>query len=108
MSASFANHARLVRAGRHGMRILIQSVFVVFMMMSSALPAAADCICLNRGEEVSEGKTACIKTAKGTELALCEKNLNVTNWKLLGEECPVAEMPRGSEDTEALVAQSTN
>lgn len=50
----------------------------------------ADCICLNRGVEVVEGKTACIKTAKGPQLALCEKNLNVTNWKFLGEDCPTA------------------
>ena len=61
------------------LRALLLSVFV------AALPAAAECKCLNRSEEVPEGKTACIKTAKGSELALCEKNLNVTNWKFLTE-----------------------
>ncbi len=72
------------------MRILIQSLFLISIVVSGALPAAAECKCLNRSEEVPEGKTACIRTAKGSELALCEKNLNVTNWKFLGEECPVA------------------
>ena len=59
--------------------------------LAGTLAAAADCACRNRGVEVPEGKTACIKTSKGPQLALCEKNLNVTNWKFLGEGCPVAE-----------------
>ena len=63
---------------------------LVFLVAASAPSAYADCKCLNRGVEVTEGKTACIKTSKGGQLALCEKNLNVTNWKFLGEECPVA------------------
>jgi hypothetical protein len=65
--------------------------------------AAADCICLYKGGEVIEGQTACLSTAKGQELARCEKSLNVTNWKMLGEPCPTAQsdepqqvQPRGS------------
>ncbi len=68
------------------MRSLVGMVFLFCLH----LPAQADCICLNRGVEVSEGETACIRTAKGGQIALCEKNLNVTNWKFLGEECPTA------------------
>ena len=64
--------------------------------------ASADCICLNRGVEVVEGNTACIKTSNGGRMALCEKNLNVTNWKFLEEECPVALRP---DDTAVKVAQ---
>jgi hypothetical protein len=63
----------------------LAAVFVLW-----AGTASAECICLNRGVEIKEGKTACIKTASGGQLALCEKNLNVTNWKFLGEECPTA------------------
>ncbi len=72
------------------MRILILFGFAAFLTASSIKPSIADCTCLNRGTEVKEGKTACIKTANGEQLALCEKNLNVTNWKFLGEECPTA------------------
>lgn len=60
--------------------------------------AHADCICLNRGAEIQEGQTSCIKTDAGNRLAVCEKNLNVTSWKFLGEECPVA-----SKDTKAKI-----
>ncbi|MGB8817885.1 MAG: hypothetical protein WCC66_08190 [Rhizobiaceae bacterium] len=76
------------------MRILRTVSILAFLSLAGATAAEADCKCLNRGVEVPEGKTACIKTGKGPQLALCEKNLNVTNWKFLGEVCPVA----GRED----------
>ena len=68
--------------------------------------ASADCKCLNRGVEVTEGNTACIKTANGGQMALCEKNLNVTNWKFLGEECPVAQV--ADDAAPVTVAQAAN
>lgn len=68
----------------------MRSMIALFALVSSQ-PALADCICLNRGEEVSEGQTACIKTNSGNRLAVCEKNLNVTNWKFLEEGCPITE-----------------
>jgi hypothetical protein len=71
------------------MRSTLSTLLVAGFALSAG-PASADCICLNRGVEVVEGNTACIKTANGGRMALCEKNLNVTNWKFLGEECPVA------------------
>jgi hypothetical protein len=74
----------------------------VFLSLTTPF-AAADCICLYKGGEVIEGQTACLSTARGQELARCEKSLNVTNWKLLGEPCPTAQseepepvQPRGS------------
>ncbi len=72
------------------MRIVHLLAVSALLGLSMAHPVLADCICLNRGVEVVEGKTACIKTANGGQMALCEKNLNVTNWKFLGEECPTA------------------
>lgn len=71
------------------MRIPSKAVLIAALLFP-ATAALADCKCLNRGVEVSEGNTACIKTANGGQMALCEKNLNVTNWKFLGEECPLA------------------
>ena len=65
-------------------------------------PVAADCICLNKGVEVTEGNTACIKTANGGQLALCEKNLNVTNWKFLGEACPVADAENSFRESQHI------
>ena len=69
----------------------IKNLFSLAVLIVISAPAAhADCKCLNRGVKVTEGKTACIKTANGGQMALCEKNLNVTNWKFLGEECLTA------------------
>lgn len=73
---------------RNNTSAMLTAAFVLW-----AGTAQADCKCLNRGVEVTEGKTACIKTSSGGQLALCEKNLNVTNWKFLGEECPTASAP---------------
>ena len=80
------------------MRILCLVSAAALFGLAGAAPANADCICRNRGVAVPEGKTACIKTNKGSQLALCEKNLNVTNWKFLGEGCPTA--GRASEDAD--------
>jgi hypothetical protein len=88
-------------AGSHIMRILVTLSALALLAFASAASANATCKCLNRGVEVPEGKTACIKTANGPRLALCEKNLNVTNWKFLGQGCPTA----GRED-EGLKAQT--
>ena len=72
------------------MRILCLVSAAALFVLTGAAPANADCKCRNRGVEVPEGKTACIQTAKGPQLALCEKNLNVTNWRFLGQGCPTA------------------
>ena len=83
------------------MRILRTLSTLALIVLTGATAAHADCKCLNRGVEVTEGKTACIKTANGPKLALCEKNLNVTNWKFLGQGYLVA----GRED-DGLKAQT--
>lgn len=80
----------------------MRSMIALFVLVSSQ-SAYADCICLNRGVEVSEGQTACIQTNSGNRLAVCEKNLNVTNWKFLEEGCPLAE----GQTKRKLVRQST-
>jgi hypothetical protein len=72
------------------MHMLLPISALAFAALVCAAPANATCKCLNRGVEVPEGKTACIKTSTGPQLALCEKNLNVTNWKFLREACPTA------------------
>ena len=87
------------------MRVFRTLSIMALLTLTGAPAAWADCICRNRGVEVTEGETACIKTAKGPKLALCEKNLNVTNWKFLGEACPVVmrEKPVSGEQEVAAV-----
>lgn len=64
----------------------------------AAQPAlsAPDCTCRGNGQNIPEGQTVCLKTASGNKLARCERVLNNTSWKMLGEECPVAQLPRQS------------
>ncbi len=63
-------------------------VFTLVLLLSS--PAMAICTCIYKGGTVKEGETACIWTAEGNTLARCEKVLNMTSWKQLGEDCPGA------------------
>ena len=56
----------------------------------SAGPAFSECTCRHKGGETSDGQTVCMATARGRELAVCEKVLNVTSWKFLGQPCPAA------------------
>jgi hypothetical protein len=66
------------------------------MLFSAALlalttsPAFSECICRYNGGEVMHGQTACLVTAKGRELARCDKVLNISSWKFLGRPCPTA------------------
>lgn len=52
--------------------------------------ASSECTCRYKGGETTDGQTICMTTAKGRELAVCEKVLNVTSWKFLGQPCPSA------------------
>ena len=60
------------------------------LLAFSSLPAFSECICRHKGGETMDGQTVCMATAKGRELAVCEKVLNVTSWKFLGQPCPTA------------------
>jgi hypothetical protein len=58
-------------------------------------PALAEgeqgCRCVYDGGEVTQGQTACIRTAQGFMLARCEMVLNNTSWKFLGKPCEALE-----------------
>ncbi len=60
------------------------------LLAFSSLPAFSECTCRHKGGETADGQTICMSTAKGRELAVCEKVLNVTSWKFLGQPCPAA------------------
>ena len=48
------------------------------------------CTCRYKGGDVAEGDTICMKTANGSEMAMCDRVLNNTSWKFLGVPCPSA------------------
>jgi hypothetical protein len=49
-----------------------------------------DCMCRYEGGDVVEGQTACVRTPGGMQLARCDRFLNNTSWKFLGQPCPTA------------------
>jgi hypothetical protein len=70
--------------------LLFSSLAAAAMSALSVNPAFSECTCRYKGGETADGQTVCIATAKGKELAVCEKVLNVTSWKFLGQPCPTA------------------
>jgi hypothetical protein len=74
------------------MRFLDLAALVCAVLVLTSTVATADCICLYKGGEVKHGQTACLVTAQGRELARCEKSLNMSTWKFLGEPCPTAQI----------------
>jgi hypothetical protein len=72
----------------------MRSSFLAIWLSAAALsalsssPAFSECTCRYKGGETTDGQTVCMATAKGRELAVCEKVLNVTSWKFLGQPCP--------------------
>jgi hypothetical protein len=75
-------------SGGARMRIFVIVLSIAFIGLSAS-SANAECTCRNRDIDVSEGKTVCVQTPKGPQLARCEKVLNVTSWRFLGEGCLV-------------------
>lgn len=73
-----------------GSSILFSSIGAAALLALSASPALSDCTCRYKGGETISGQTVCMATAKGKELAVCEKVLNVTSWRFLGQPCPTA------------------
>ena len=74
----------------------------------SAAQAGSDaCTCSYDGGDVFEGQTACIRTANGPILARCERVLNNTSWKFLGEPCPDAQLAPSSRPLIGAFAANT-
>jgi hypothetical protein len=70
--------------------------FLIAGLIPSA--AKAECTCLFAGGAVEHGQTACIQTAKGKQLARCEKVLNNSSWTFLDEACDVEQSHYVSEE----------
>jgi hypothetical protein len=60
------------------------------LLFCAIFPWAAqghNCRCLYDGGRAEQGKTVCIKTAEGYQLARCEMVLNNSSWKFLDKPC---------------------
>lgn len=80
------------------------SIAIILLLGAATALAGEKCYCRNaKGEHVEVGKTACLKTSKGMQEAVCGMVLNNTAWKFTGKSCPVAEN-RGKHDKKAVLA----
>lgn len=67
-----------------------------FALFPFAVHAGEGCTCrATDGSDIAEGATACIRSPAGMTLARCEKVLNNTSWKFLGQPCPQAALEAG-------------
>ncbi len=70
------------------MRMLRLPAMALFLC--AIFPWAAqghNCRCIYDGGHVAQGKTVCIKTSKGYQLARCEMFLYNSSWKFLEKPC---------------------
>ncbi len=63
------------------------------MVLSQPSAALADCACKSqRGGIFQLGERTCISVNGKSYLAECEMNLNITSWKKVQDECPLASL----------------
>ena len=68
-------------------------VFIAALLCATSPTLAGEnCTCRYQGTDIEEGKTACLTTPNGPQMARCERVLNNTSWKFLGNSCPYAGM----------------
>lgn len=53
-------------------------------------PAAAECTCRFKGENLPMGALVCMATKAGGRLFRCEMNQNISTWQAVGDSCPSA------------------
>jgi hypothetical protein len=70
--------------------LLAASIFTAIASGNAFAGPDGDCTCRYDGGDVVEGQTACVKTPGGMQLARCDRFLNNTSWKFLGQPCPTA------------------
>ena len=76
--------------------VLLSSIVLAMAILAHPALSADNCSCRGNGEDIPEGQTICLKTASGAKLARCERVLNNTSWKILGNECPTASLPQSA------------
>jgi hypothetical protein len=73
------------------MRGMLVALALIGAVAGQTMSAAADCLCRGSdGTNFQQGELACIKTAKGPQLARCEMVLNNSSWTIVRDDCPSA------------------
>ncbi|MGI9401662.1 MAG: hypothetical protein ACR2O0_10445 [Rhizobiaceae bacterium] len=88
------------------MKALFSAVLLIALTGPAIAGPNGDCTCRHKGGDVPEGQTACISTPKGMMLALCDRVLNNTSWKMLNQPCPNASLNPPDLDSESEIDSS--
>ena len=51
---------------------------------------AIPCTCRYKGTDIPVGQTVCVVISEQARLMVCDRVLNNTAWKVIGEDCPQA------------------
>ena len=72
----------------------MKRLVLITALLCASAPAQAgeNCTCRYKGQDIGEGRTVCLATPNGPQMARCERVLNNTSWKFLGNSCPYASM----------------
>lgn len=93
----------------HGrMKTLFSVIFLIVLSGTAFAGPNGNCTCRHKGGDVIEGQTACIRTSKGMMLAVCDRVLNNTSWKMLDQPCPTAGLisPEKFDNSESVPSES--
>jgi hypothetical protein len=87
---------------------MLTAMTLLGAIVTATTDAQADCRCRGSDGTFFElGELACIRTAKGPQLARCEMALNNSSWTVVREDCPEANatpVPRRSATPQAAIA----
>lgn len=72
------------------MRYQFFSTVLVLLAIAAPAFAGEKCVCRANGKNFEEGQVTCFRLPSGMKLARCERVLNNTSWKMLGDGCPSA------------------
>jgi len=75
---------------------LLLAVLAVWSVAPAA-PAQAEipCVCSDRNGQHPLGAIVCMKVGEKERLVGCERNQNITSWRVLSEGCPTAAVAPG-------------
>ncbi len=76
----------------------------LLLLLAVSVPAIAGpkCVCRANGKNFEEGQVTCFRLPSGMKLARCERVLNNTSWKMIGDGCPSAATRQATQDLALL------
>jgi len=85
--------------------LVVASLFILPINIANAGP---NCTCRANGQDYNEGQIICIRLPSGAQLSRCERVLNNTSWKKMGDGCPSASLSQPAINLSKWVKRNEN